>query len=189
MALTPEKIAASNRETLDAFLSLASIGFAGVERLTALNLNTARGALDLVIESEKTLSGVKTPDEFAAALASVTRPAIDNGVSYMRTVYSISSEVVGQIGAVVDARLNAVKLDFSAVLDEALKSAPAGSEPAVAVIRSAVAATNSAYDALTKAAKQAGEIAESNLALATDNAVKALGSVTVLPTKGKKKVA
>ena len=40
-------------------------------------------------------------------------------------------------------------------LDKALKNAPAGSDVAVSSLKSAIAAANSAYDSVAKAAKQA----------------------------------
>jgi hypothetical protein len=52
-------------------------------------------------------------------------------------------------------------------LDKFAKNAPAGSDVAVAAVKSALAAANSAYDSLTKVAKQATEIAEANIAAAT----------------------
>ena len=48
------------------------------------------------------------------------------------------------------------------------KNAPAGSDVAVAAVKSMLAAANSAYDNLTKVAKQATEIAEANVSAATE---------------------
>jgi hypothetical protein len=52
-------------------------------------------------------------------------------------------------------------------LDKVAKNAPAGSDVAVAAVKSALAAANSAYDSFAKVAKQATEIAEANIAAAT----------------------
>ncbi|MGE5639381.1 MAG: phasin family protein, partial [Clostridia bacterium] len=48
------------------------------------------------------------------------------------------------------------------------KNAPAGSDVAVAAVKSMLAAANSAYDNLTKVTKQATEIAEANVNAATE---------------------
>ncbi len=53
------------------------------------------------------------------------------------------------------------------------KNAPAGSDVAIAAVKSAIAAANTAYDNMTKAAKQVGEMAETNLAAATNATLKA----------------
>jgi hypothetical protein len=59
------------------------------------------------------------------------------------------------------------------LIDFAAKNAPAGSEPAVAALKSALAAANTAYDTFSKAAKQAVDFAESNVAAATSATMKA----------------
>ena len=49
-----------------------------------------------------------------------------------------------------------------AVVDNAVKNAPAGTENAVALVKSAVAAANNALESVQKAAKQAADVAEAN---------------------------
>ena len=109
-------------------------------------------------------------------------------MSYSRAAYAICTETAEEMNKIVGAQFGVLKAETTAAIDEALKSAPAGSEPAVAAFKSTMAATDSAYSAFAKAAKQVGEMAESSLTVATDNAVKALTNVTALP-KGKKKAA
>ena len=52
-------------------------------------------------------------------------------------------------------------------------SSPAGTENAAALMKSAVAAANNAYESVHKAAKQAADVAESNFQAMTSSAVKA----------------
>jgi cell division ATPase FtsA len=61
------------------------------------------------------------------------------------------------------------------MVDTAAKNAPAGSETAVAILKSSVAAANNAYESVQKAVKQATEVAEANfdvVANTTANAAK-----------------
>ena len=60
-----------------------------------------------------------------------------------------------------------------AVVDNAAKNAPAGSETAVAVMKSAVSAANNAMESVQKAVKQAAEMAEANFNTVTAQAVSA----------------
>jgi len=62
---------------------------------------------------------------------------------------------------------------FMAVVDNAAKNAPAGSETAVAVMKSAVSAANNAMESVQKAVKQATEMAETNFNTVTAQAVTA----------------
>jgi len=59
------------------------------------------------------------------------------------------------------------------VVDTAVKNAPAGTENAVALVKSAVAAANNAFECVHKAAKQAAEVAEANFNAVAATAVNA----------------
>jgi hypothetical protein len=59
------------------------------------------------------------------------------------------------------------------LVDGASKNAPAGSETAVAVMKSAVAAANNAFESVQKAVKQATDMAEANFATVSNTAVNA----------------
>ena len=61
-------------------------------------------------------------------------------------------------------------------MDNAAKNAPAGSETAVAVFKSAVAAGNNALESVQKAVKQASDVAEANFNAVTATATKATSS-------------
>jgi len=61
------------------------------------------------------------------------------------------------------------------LMDKLSANAPAGSDVAIAAVKSAMAATNSAYDSFTKAVKQATDLAEANVTAATANVVKQAG--------------
>jgi hypothetical protein len=58
-------------------------------------------------------------------------------------------------------------------VDSATKNAPAGSETAVAVMKSAVAAANNAFESMQKAVKQASDMAEANFNTVATTAVNA----------------
>jgi hypothetical protein len=75
------------------------------------------------------------------------------------------------------------------LIDFAGKNAPAGSEPAMAMLKSAVAAANTAYDTFAKAAKQAVDMVESNVTAATNATVKAAAAATDVAKPKSKKAA
>jgi hypothetical protein len=60
------------------------------------------------------------------------------------------------------------------LVDGAAKNAPAGSETAMAVMKSAVAAANNAFESVQKAVKQASDMAEANFHAASNTAVSAV---------------
>jgi hypothetical protein len=91
-------------------------------------------------------------------------------------VYEIATQTQEELSKVVEGQFSEMNKNVATALDKAAKNAPAGSDVAVAAVKSAIAAANSAYDSMTKAAKQVAEIAEANVAAATNATVKAVGA-------------
>jgi len=92
------------------------------------------------------------------------QPALEKAIGYSRSVYEIASQANGEISRLVEQRAGELNRTVAAVIDRLAKDAPAGSDVAVAAVKSTLAAANSAYDSFTKAAKQATEMVQANLA-------------------------
>src|SRR5690242_3869713 len=182
---TPEQFASANKANVETALTLANTAFASAERLAALNLNTARTILEDVVANAKSLLGAKDIQELVSLQATLAQPAVEKTVAYSRSVYEIVTQTQEEISKLVEAQFAEVNKNVAAVLDKAAKNAPAGSDVAVAAVKSAIAAANSAYDSMSKAAKQVAEIAEANVAAATSATVKAVGAASTAP-KAKK---
>ncbi len=176
MFATPEQLAATNKANVESLLTLANTAFASAERLAALNLNTARAVLEDSVSNAKTLLSAKDPQELVSLQVSLTQPMIEKVVAYSRNAYDIASQTQEEVAKVFEAQFAEVNKTVATLLDKAAKSAPAGSDVAVAAVKSAIAAANSAYDSMSKAAKQVAEIAEANVAAATSATVKAVGA-------------
>ena len=182
----PEQFTAANKASVETLLTIANTAFASAERLAALNLNTARSILEDTVASAKTLMGAKDVQELVALQATLAQPAVEKAVAYSRSVYEIATQTQEEFSKVVEAQYAEANKNVSAALDKAVKNAPAGSDVAVAAVKSALAAANSAYDSVSKAAKQVAEIAEANVAAATNATVKAVGTSAAAAPKGKK---
>ncbi len=182
---TPEQFAAANKANVETLLTVANTAFASAERLAALNLNTARTVLEDSVASAKALMAVKDVQELMGLQASLAQPAVEKAVAYSRSVYEIATQTQEELAKVFEGQVAEVNKTVASALDKAAKSAPAGSDVAVAAVKSAIAAANSAYDSMTKAAKQVAEIAEANVAAATSATVKAVSTGAAAP-KAKK---
>jgi phasin family protein len=189
MYATPEKLADAAKANVDSALAFANTALAGVERLTTLNLDTARGALKDGLESVKTLLAARNAEDLASAPAGMAKPAMEKVLAYSRAVYAIYTETGEQLSKLSGTRIGALKAEIAADLDTVAKSAPVGSEPAVAAFKTALETANSAYDAISLAAKQVGDMAKANVSAATETAVKALDAVVALPPPQTKKAA
>ncbi len=183
MNATTEQLANANKANVETLLSLANTAFASAERLAALNLNTARAMLEDSVAGAKALLAVKDVQQLIAMQSTLAQPAVEKAVAYSRSAYEIATQTQEELTKVVESQVSEINRNVAAALDKAAKNAPAGSDVAVAAVKSAIAAANSAYDSMSKAARQVAEISQANIAAATDATVKAVGSTA---PKGKK---
>ena len=173
---TTEQISTTNKANIESLLTIANTAFASAERLAALNLNTARNLLEDTVSNAKALMGAKDVQELMNIQTSLAQPTVEKAIAYSRSVYEIASQTQEELTKVFEAQFAEANKTMTSALDKAVKNAPAGSDVAVAAVKSAIAAANSAYDSMTKAAKQVAEIAEANVAAATSATVKAVAA-------------
>ena len=176
MSINPEQFAAANKAAVDSLLSVANTALASAERIATLNLETARSVLEDSVSNAKALMSAKDPQEALSIQASLAQPSVEKVVAYSKSVYEISTETQEQLAKMVEAQFGDFQKSVAEMLEKAAKSAPAGSDVAVAAVKSAIAAANSAFDNMNKAAKQVAEITEANVAAATNATVKAVGA-------------
>jgi hypothetical protein len=96
--------------------------------------------------------------------------------AYGRYVYEIAAATSAEVSRVAEAQVAEAQAKWLALVDAAVKNAPAGTENGVALINSAVAAANNAIEAAQKAARQAAEVAEANFSALSTTAVRAVKS-------------
>jgi phasin family protein len=172
---TPEQFAAAYQSNLETMFVLAHTTFAGVEKLVELNINALKANLQDGAGKTRELLAVKDPQDLISFQAAQFQPAAEKAVAYSRHLYEIASTTQAEFNRLAEVQLADANKKLVTMIDTAAKNAPAGSETAVAMLKSAVAAANSTYDSISKATKQAVEIAEANVAAATNAAVKTAG--------------
>lgn len=176
MFATPEQIAAANKANLEALVSVANTAFASAEKITALNIDTARSMVEDSLSSTRSLLGAKDPQELLNLQSSLSKPLLEKAVAYNRSLYELASRNQEQFSKLADAQFAEFNKVFNGLMDQAAQSSPAGSDVAFSAIKSAMAAANSAYDNANKVAKQVVELTEANVNAATDATVKAVSS-------------
>jgi phasin family protein len=174
MSINTEQFAAANKAAVDSLLSVANTALASAERIATLNLETARSVLEDSVSNAKAIMGAKDPQEALTIQASLAKPNVEKAVAYGKSVYEISTETQEQLAKMVEAQFGDFQKNVAAMLEKAAKSAPAGSDVAVAAVQSAIAAANSAFDNMRKAAQQVTDMAQSNIAAATSATAKAV---------------
>ena len=176
MYVTPEQIQTANKANVEALLSVAATQFAALERLASLNASAVKGAFEDSLANTRALASAKDVQEFINLQSAFAQPALEKAIAYSRSVYEMATQTNAEFSKMAEKRVAEWNENFVSLLDKAVKNAPAGSDVAVSAVKQMIAAANSAYDNLTKAARQATEIAEANVATATD-AVKGLAKI------------
>ena len=160
--LTVEQIMASHKANIETLLGLTSKAFEGVEKIIELNLTASKAALAETREHAKAMLSVKDAQELIALQSALIQPLAEKSAAYSRHLYDIASGSSAEFSRAFEGQASEVQQKFLEFVDSTAKNAPAGSESAVAVMRSAVMAANNALESVQKAVKQATEVAESN---------------------------
>ncbi len=171
--LTAEQLLAAHKANVETLFSLGTKAFEGVEKLVELNIQTAKTTMEEVAEHTKAVLSAKDAQELVALNSSLMQPAAEKVAAYSRHLYDIATATGGEVTKVTEGQVTEAQKKFMSVVDNAVKNAPAGTENAVVLVKSAVAAANNAFDSVQKAAKQAADVAEANFQAMTNTAVKA----------------
>ena len=171
--MTVEQIVSVQKSNVETLFGLAGTAFEGVEKLVELNLQVAKAAISDAAQTTQAALSVKDAQELLALQASLFQPAAEKAAAYGRYVYEIASSTGAEVSRVAEAQAAEAQAKFMALVDTAVKNAPAGTENGVALIKSAVAAANNAIESAQKAAKQAAEVAEANFNAMSTTAVRA----------------
>ena len=133
------------------------------------------------------LLGAKDVQSFVSLQKELASPSIEKGMEYSRNVIAIATETKDKLAKEVETKVAETNATVSGLVEKALASAPAGSEVAVAAVKTAIKSANEAYEGLNKAAKQAAEVAEASVVAATTATMKAAN--VVAPKAASKKAA
>lgn len=161
------------KSNLDVLAGLANNAFNNFEKLAQLNLQVAKNALAEGAAATDAVLGAKTLPDLLAIHAAVLQPGAEKAAAYGRAVYDIVSSNAAEVSEVAQDQLARAQKGFTGVVDEALKNAPAGSDSGVTLVKSAIAAANSACESARKATKQVTDLVEANITAVTNTAVKA----------------
>jgi phasin family protein len=176
--MTAEQVVAAHKANVETLFDLTSKAFEGVEKLVELNLQVAKAAMGEVADSTRAALSVKDAQELLALQTSMLQPSAEKAAAYSRHVYDIAASTNAEVTRIAEAQIADMQKKFVSAVDGAVKNAPAGTENAVALVKSAMAAANNAYESVHKAAKQAADVADANFQAMTNTAVKASQTAT-----------
>ncbi|MEO6921646.1 MAG: TIGR01841 family phasin [Collimonas sp.] len=172
-----EQFAAATKAHFEAQLALLNTltakTFEGVEKVIELNLSAAKASLEESGAGAKQLLSAKDPQEFLNISAAQAKPNAEKAAAYGRHLAGIASGAQAEFTRAAEAQVAETQKKINALIEEVSKNAPAGSENAIAILKSVISNANAGYEQLTKNAKQAVETLEANLNNATTQLTKA----------------
>ncbi len=159
----------ANFETqLALYSSLASKTLESLEKIVALNLTAAKATLEESTATARQLLAAKDPQEFLSLSAAQAQPNAEKAVAYGRHLASITSGTQAEFSKAAETQIAEANRKVISLVEEVSKNAPAGSENAVAILKSAIGNASAGYEQFTKSTKQAVEVIEANLASAVN---------------------
>jgi phasin family protein len=189
MYTIPEQFSVATKANFESQIamltSLTNKAFEGVEKLIDLNLNIVKESLEESTATAKQLMEAKDPQEFFTLASSQTKPSTDKAVAYGREVVGIASNTQAEFTKAAEHQMTETNRKVMSLVEEVTKNAPAGSESAVAMMKSTISSVNAGYEQMSKATKQAVEALDSNMATAATQFSQAAAKATSKPSPKK----
>ena len=167
MYLSPDQIAASTKNGVDTLYRLAQIQFALIDKVTALNLEALKTTTETVVAQSKALLDVRSPQDFFTLATVSPQASVEKIVAYGRSVYDATSTAQAEATEVVKAQATELSQYANGSIDTLAKSGLPGSDTAAAALKSALNASQTAYESLSKSAKQATDFIDTSIKAAT----------------------
>ncbi len=173
MTAIPQQVLDAQKAALEKIVAVQGSMFNGFEKLVDLNLKVMKATMDEATHVSQKAIGVKDAQDALSLSSSVVQPSAEKAMAYGKHVYDIVAQVQSEIAKLSEGQLAETQKRVAEAVEQFSRNAPVGSESAVAMLKSSLAQVNQAYDSMTKAAKQAADVAEKNLSAAASATFKA----------------
>lgn len=184
ISLSTEQIIANQKAAFDSLLSFAHASLNGIEKLNTLNLATTRNLFAGNLEGIGGLLAARNPQDIVALQKSLVQPQIEKVAAYAHRIHDIASETHDELVNLLEAQHAELNDKVSAILDGYAKST-GNSGAALAAVKSAISAANSAFANANKAARQVAGITGAGVSAT----VQAIGAANQNQAPVRKKVA
>jgi phasin family protein len=162
-----------NKANVAQATKIAAIALENAEKLLKLNLATAKAAFAQSVEGASAVAAIKDVQDLFALPTKYAESGVQSVVGYSRSLYDVVTEAQSQYSAVAEEAMAGYTKGLASWVENASKSAPAGSDAAINAMKSTVAATTAAFDQFQKASKQVVSLADASVRAAAANATKA----------------
>ncbi len=173
---------ASIDNQLAAMSDLANKALHSVAELVELNLATAKESLATTSAAAQQMLAAKDAQEVLNLSTQQAQPNAEKALAYGRHLASIATKAQADFTKATEARIAETTKQVNKLIDDLSKTAPAGSENAIALLKASVANANATYEQISKASKHAIDNLEENF----NEAAKHFTTATDKPARAKK---
>lgn len=173
-----EQFAELSKTNVAQATKFAALSLESAEKLVKFNLGATKAVFAQSVEGAQAVAGVKDVQDLLALRTKIAEAQMQTAVGYSRHLYELATEAQAGYSALAEEAFSVYTKGMAGWVDQASKSAPAGSDVAFNAFKSTIAATTAAFDQFQKASKQVVSMADANVRAAAATATKA--------TKGRK---
>ena len=162
MPIATEQFVAAQRALLDTAQNVALKALDGATRLFELNVQAVRATVSEATDQVKTLLDAD-PTKVTSQSFALAQPNAEKLVSYSKQAFEIVSGTHGEIAELLQKHVDDAQELAVVAIDNAAKSAPAGSEIVFKAARNGFGAARSAYEQAVSASRRFSEQIEQNV--------------------------
>ena len=163
MTATIEQLITRNQASMHVLKSLSHKVFTGYEKLMDLNLGATKALIAGAYGHAINLMAAKTPQELLELQRSLVKPLKEKTATYGWDVYETAADTGRQVNQFFEDEMMETHAAFTDMLDQLTKTAPNGTESAVALLKNAMDAGQYAIKEAQSSARKAIKVAESNM--------------------------
>jgi phasin family protein len=170
MFTNPEQFASATKTLFDlqmqTFNVLASKAVQGVEQVVALNMSTARNALQDSLATGREITQASDPKAAIDTLSARLQPSVSGVTAYGEQLRQILGDIQKDFQQAADAHLAEAKNTLSALVYDITQNVKPGQENAVEIIKAAIDNVFRGYEQVTEATREAMRRVEEQVARA-----------------------
>lgn len=172
MSVPAQQFLSTQQKNIENLISAQNHIFSGFEQLVNLNIKLFKSSLDEIAEKSQQVAGLKDVQQAASFATELAQPSAEKVLDYGKNVFEIISGVQKEITQLAEKQIADTQTQAADFVEQLAKNAPAGSESAVALVKSGLVAASNATDTVLKATRQAAELNEANVNAATGAVMK-----------------
>jgi phasin family protein len=159
MFTNPEQFASATKTLFDlqmqTFNALASKAVQGVEQVVALNMSTAKSAIQNTMDAGRAVSQATDPKSAADTLSASMQPNMSGANAYGEQMRQILGDIQKEFQQAADAHLAEAKNTLSALIFDITQNVKPGQENAVEIIKASIDNVFKGYEQVTASTREA----------------------------------